>query len=220
MQTLRLASLIHLPLLSGHKQRQSKMKKTMNLLRTHTTLAFLLLLFGTSTLLKTALAQEGSNFNIPHRLFAVTVPGVKAGVGRIDIPMKTGKGKARPIANSDQWRIYGGTVLSSAPRSTKPIVVELYGTASTGRKLITRVLVRYYQTEKGIQPLYQLNQEPLMIKTPSGWKPLFDSVDSPEILGVMNRELPNSAGYRPTIDFKVFNKAKISIDSWNVLKQQ
>lgn len=190
-------------------------------MRKYTVLALLVVsLFGASTIPDPASAQEGTNFNLPQRLFAVTVSGSETDTGHIDIPIKTGKGKAMPIAKSDHWKIYGGTLLeSSPPYPHKPLTVELYGETGTGHKLITRVMVRYYKTENGWQPLYQLNQEPLMVKTSSGWKPLFGSPESPEILGVMNRELPNSAGYRPTIDFKVFNKARISIDSWDVKRQ-
>lgn len=156
------------------------------------------------------------NYNVTPRLFAVTVPGLTTENNEFDIPIQFGTGKTTPIAQSDTWRVYGGTEMDQAPSSRRPILVELHGSVDKVRKLIARVMVRYYQNENGKwQPLYQLNQEPLVIKTPQGWKPLYDSRESPEILGVMNRKLPNSAGYRPYIDFKV-QRGKVSIDAWHV----
>lgn len=189
--------------------------------QTPRTLFFLLIVF--STTIQSASAEEDQNFNIPTRIFAITVPGLKTEPNRIDIPVKLGAGKSQPIAISNQWKIYGGTTLSTRPMSLKPIIVELHGTVGPLRKLIARVVVQYYPVNSsgsvGWKPMYQLNQEPLMIKTATGWKPLFDTRDSPEILGVLNRKHPNSAGYRPNIVFKLF-KGKASIDSWDIRIQK
>lgn len=161
---------------------------------------------------------QADNYNRPPRLFTLTVPGLQTDPSGIDIPIQFGDGKTTPIAQSDAWRIFDGSLMEQRPKNLNPIMVELHGTVGKVRKIIARVMVRYYQDERGLwQPLYQLNQEPLMVKTPQGWRPLFDTRESPEVLGVMNRGHPNPAGYRPSIDFKV-QRGKVSIDSW-VIKQ-
>lgn len=159
------------------------------------------------------------NYNLADRLFAVTAPGLKTVRNHFEVPVKSGKGQVKPLAISGTWRIYGGTVLPSKPRAQRPILVELSGTVGKQRKLIARVLVRYYPTKRGWQPMYQMKLEPVMVKTPSGWQPLFDSPDSPELLDITNRQQhPTPAGYRPYLDFRMY-RSKVSIDSW-VIKDQ
>ena len=161
-------------------------------------------------------AVNADNYNLKPRLFAVTVPGLTTEPREFDIPIQYGEGKSSPIAQSDTWRIHGGTVFDQQPSSRRPILVELHGKVGPVRKLVAKVMVQYQQNTEGKwQPLYQFDQEPLMVKTPQGWQPLFDSRESPEILGVINRDFPNAAGYRSYIDFKI-QRGKIIIDSWNV----
>ncbi len=177
----------------------------------------LFLLLAVSSLALQA-AQAEDNYNIPSRVFAVTVPGLTTEPGRINIPIPPGVGKASPIAKSGVWRIYGGTILEQ-PLSSKPFTVELWGTAGSSYKLIVRVVVKYFATtnngSQGWQPMYQLSQEPVMIRTPSGWKPLMDSTESPEIFDVTNRQEHSLEGYRRYLDIKAYQRA-VSIDSWKV----
>jgi hypothetical protein len=177
-------------------------------------------LFALALFLSSIATGVADNYNRPPSLFTVSVPTTPTGPGEFDIPIKFGAGKTRPIALSDTWRVHGGTDFEQQPPSRHPVMVELHGTVGKIRKLIARVMVRYYRNETGRwQPLYLLNQEPLMVPTPEGWQPLFDTRESPEILGLLNRDLPNPAGYRPSIDFKV-QRGKVSIDSWVVKEYQ
>jgi len=169
-------------------------------------------------LITLALLQAGTaradNYNLPDRIMAVTVPNLQATRDHFDIPLDTAKGQVAPLALSGTWRIFGGTILTGPPASLEPVLVELHGMVGTDRKLIVRVWVRYYQTNKGWQPLYKLSQEPVVIKTPGGWKPLFDSPVSPELVDILNRQQhPTPAGYRAWLDFKMY-RSKVSIDSW------
>ena len=162
------------------------------------------------------LTAAADNYNREPHLFTVTVPGLTKEPKEFDVPIKTGEGKSQPIAESDTWRIYGGTQLYKQPSNLRPTIVELHGKVGEERKLMARVVVQYFKNADGKwQPMFLLSQEPLMVRTPSGWKPLFDAPESPEILGIQNRDLPNPEGYRPYIDFKA-QRGKISIDSWNV----
>jgi len=157
---------------------------------------------------------SADNYNLPDRIMAVTVPNLQADRDHFDIPLLAAKGQVTPLAQSGTWRVFGGTVLSKPPASMEPVLVELHGTVGTDRKLIVRVWVRYYQTNKGWQPMYKLSQEPVVIKTPGGWKPLFDSPVSPELVEVLNwKQHPTPAGYRTWLDFKMY-RSKVSIDSW------
>jgi hypothetical protein len=169
-----------------------------------------------SFILLSAGTANADNYNLPDRIMAVTVPNLQASRDHFDIPLDTAtaKGQVEPLALSGIWRIFGGTVLTKPPASLEPVLVELHGMVGTDRKLIVRVWVRYYQTNKGWQPLYKLSQEPVVIKTPGGWKPLFDSPVSPELVDILNlQQHPTPAGYRAWLDFKMY-RSKVSIDSW------
>lgn len=177
---------------------------------------FLLLLIPLSV--PAAYAEEESQGTVlnPPRLMAVTVPGLRRSPDHFNIPVKTGPGKTQPFAKSGRWAFFGGTVLSQKPQTTGPILIELYGIADTGRKLMARVVMKYYPVAGNRwQPLYQLNQEPIMIKQGNQWVPLFDSQDSPEMLAILNKTLPNGEGYYPYLDVQ-FYKGPVIIDSWVV----
>jgi len=170
-------------------------------------LTFILLTVGTA---------HADNYNLPDRLMAVTVPNLQANRDHFDIPLNTTQGQVAPLALSGTWRVFGGTVLGRPPASSEPVLVELHGTVGTDRKLIVRIWVRYYQTRSGWQPMYKLSQEPVVIKTPGGWKPLFDSPVSPELVDILNwQQHPNPAGFRPYLDFRMY-RSKVSIDSWEI----
>ena len=170
-------------------------------------LALLLLPIGTA---------NADNYNLPDRIMAVTVPNLQADRDHFDIPPGVEKGQVAPLVLSGTWRVFGGTVLSKPPASLEPVLVELHGMVGTDRKLIVRIWVRYYQTAKGWQPFYKLSQEPVVIKTPGGWKPLFDSPVSPELVDVLNwQQHPTPDGYRAWIDFRMY-RSKVSIDSWEI----
>ncbi|MGW8248767.1 MAG: hypothetical protein ACWGOV_11750 [Acidiferrobacterales bacterium] len=167
-----------------------------------------------SFILLSAGTVNADNYNLPDRIMAVTVPNLQADRDHFDIPLSKTKGQVAPLALSGTWRIFGGTVLTKPPASLEPVLVELHGMVGTDRKLIVRVWVRYYPTNKGWQPLYKLSQEPVVIKTPGGWKPLFDSPVSPELVDILNlQQHPTPAGYRAWLDFKMYRN-KVSIDSW------
>lgn len=175
---------------------------------------FALLIMAISVMAPVTAAAD--NYNRDPHLFTLTVPGLSREPKEFDIPIKYGEGKSQPIAQSDTWRIYGGSKFDERPSSHHPILVELHGKVGPVRKLVARVMVQYFENADGRwQPLFLLSQEPLMVPTPQGWKPLFDTRESPEILGILNRDLPNAQGYRPYVDFKV-QRGKIIIDSWNV----
>jgi len=173
---------------------------------------FFLLLF----MFAAATNAAANNYNLPDRYLAVTVPGLQADPDHFDIQTSSLKGQVPPLALSGTWRIFGGTVLTKPPSTLDPRLIELHGLVGTDRKLIVRVWVRYYQTTSGWQPMYKLDQEPVMIPTPGGWKPLFDSPVSPEVVEVLNwQQHPNPDGFRSYIDFKLY-RSKVSIDSWQV----
>ena len=180
--------------------------------------ARLLVLGWLSCFLLSIGTANADNYNLPDRIMAVTVPNLRATRDHFDILVNTKQGQVAPLAQSGTWRVFGGTVLNKAPASLEPKLVELHGTVGTERKLIVRIWVRYYQTGNGWQPMYKLSQEPVVIKTPGGWKPLLDSPVSPELVDVLNwQQHPTPAGYRPSIDFKMYRN-KVSIDSWVVKK--
>jgi len=177
---------------------------------------FALLIIAISTAAPPTVTAD--NYNRKPRLFTVTVPGLTRELKEFDIPIQYGEGKTRPIAQSDTWRIYGGSEFDQRPSRHHPILVELHGEVGPMRKLVVKVMVQYFENARGKwQPMFLLNQEPLIVPTPQGWKPLFDTRESPEIIGVLNRDLPNPQGYRPYVDFKI-QRGKIIIDSWNVKK--
>jgi hypothetical protein len=175
------------------------------------------LIFGwLSIILLSVGTAHADNYNLPNRLMAVTVPNLRADRDHFDIPVNTKQEQVAPLAQSGTWRVFGGTVLSKPPVSLEPVLVELHGTVGTQRKLIVRIWVRYYQTSNGWQPMYKLSQEPVVIKTPGGWKPLLESPVSPELVDILNwQQHPTAAGYRSSIDFKMY-RSKVSIDSWVV----
>ena len=169
-----------------------------------------------SLLLLSVGTVDADNYNLPDRILAVTVPNLQAERDHFDIPLNVQKGQVAPLAQSGTWRVFGGTVLSTPPASLEPVLVELHGMVGTDRKLIVRIWVRYFPTTLGWQPLYKLSQEPVVIKTPGGWKPLFDSPVSPELVDVLNwQQHPTPDGYRAWIDFRMY-RSKVSIDSWEI----
>lgn len=177
---------------------------------------FLLLL--TTLCLQTVHAEEESQGYVlnPPRLMAVTVPGLRRTPDHFDIPVKAGPGKTQPFAKSGRWAFFGGTVLTQKPNFVGPMLIELYGQADTGRKLMARVVLKYFPLSGNRwQPMYQLNQEPIMIKQGNQWVPLFDSQDSPEMLAILNKALPNGEGYFPFLDVQ-FYKGPVILDSWIV----
>jgi hypothetical protein len=177
---------------------------------------FLLLLMPLS--LHAAQAEEASQGFVldPPRLMAVTVPGLQRSPDHFDVPVKMGAGNTEPFARSGRWAFFGGTVLTQKPQNIGPLLIELYGKAETGRKLMARVVLKYFPlTGNRWQPMYQLNQEPIMIKQGNQWVPLFDSQDSPEMLAILNKTLPNGEGYYPFLDVQ-FYKGPVILDSWIV----
>jgi hypothetical protein len=179
---------------------------------------WLYLLLLIPMLVQTARAEEeaeGSNIN-PPRLMAVTVPGLQQSPDHFDIPLQLGPGNGLALAISGRWTFYGGTILSQRPRIIGPLRIDLYGPTNAGRKLMARVLLKYYPLGGNRwQPMYQLDQEPVMIKSGDRWVPLFDSPESPEMLAVLNKTLPNGEGYYPFLDVQLY-KGPVTIDSWVV----
>jgi len=169
-----------------------------------------------SLLLLSVSTVHADNYKPPKRILAVTVPNLQAERDHFDIPLNVQKGRVAPLAQSGTWRVFGGSVLGQPPASLEPVLVELHGMVGTDRKLIVRIWVRYYQTTNGWQPLYKLSQEPVVIKTPGGWKPLLDSPVSPELVDLLNwQQHPTPAGYRTSLDFKMY-RSEVSIDSWEI----
>lgn len=159
---------------------------------------------------------EGSRID-PDYLFKLKAVGVFA--DSIKVLNTKGPGETEPVARSPRWRVMPGPSISQPPSSFAPITVELHGYVNNSKKpkLITHVMVRYFQVAANEwRPMYQLYQEPLMLKTPNGPQPMFNIPEAPEYLTNLTPHSISYNGYFPGLDFRLQPGRTVVFNSWVV----
>lgn len=121
---------------------------------------------------------------------------------------------AAPFAGKPHggWVLQGGETVTDA-RQPPDRVIELY--TENSRSLLCRIGVRYFADAKGWRPRLQLIDEPPVVATPDGWRPVVLPSGTPLVIAQTGGDLPNSQGYKATIRFGLVG-SPVAIDAWQV----
>ena len=123
---------------------------------------------------------------------------------------KPGAQQADPIAAFPTWKLKPGDPIRADARPPDRIV-ELYSGTVLAPSLLCRVLLRYYASDSGWTPQFQLDDEPAVARVNGRWQPLGG------IAGLVRfgNTLPNAEGFFPTIEFGL-GAGSLSIVAWQV----
>jgi hypothetical protein len=120
--------------------------------------------------------------------------------------------KGKPQA---KWIIRAGDALKAGSQPGDR-TVNFYQSAETQSTLLFIVKVRYFQNGTGQWvPLFQLDEEPLVIRINGRWQPLTTTQGVSSLIVQTGTALPNAEGYFPSLEFGITTGAT-SIDAWLV----
>ncbi|MFP5349429.1 MAG: hypothetical protein ACLGHO_06260 [Gammaproteobacteria bacterium] len=142
-------------------------------------------------------------------------PDTRADAAAIEIKLKSGL-IASPLAGKPQsgWIVQSGNSVAAKVRPPERIV-ELYSGDQNSATVLCRIAVRYYPQANRWQPLLQLVDEPAVVRTPDGWRPVMLATGAPLLIAQTSNDAPNSEGFRQTLQFGLTSGA-VSIDAWRV----
>lgn len=110
------------------------------------------------------------------------------------------------------WVLQGGKTVTDSRRPPDR-VIDLY--TANGRNLLCRVGVRFFADGDGWRPRLQLIDEPAVVATPDGWRPVALPSGAALVIAQTGGDLPNSQGYKTTIRFGLVG-SPVAIDAWQV----
>ena len=110
------------------------------------------------------------------------------------------------------WVLQGGKTVNDSRRPPDRII-ELY--TGNGQSVLCRVAVRYFADGADWRPRLQLIDEPAVVATPDGWRPVALPSGAALVIAQTGGDLPNSQGYKATIRFGLVG-SPVAIDAWQV----